>query len=310
MLEIEEGVKDVITLEHENALFECKLVYDIKAKCTWHKDGNILKSDKRISITQNGTWHRLEIKRVIISDQGIYTIECRHHETYISVKGHLFVSPRHINNGVFYNKIQHRGPGVETHLKNVEISTGKTIVLEAKFKYESEKYIWFKNNDVILHNQRTTIVNHATGSTITIIDAKPTDTGLYFVVAKTDLDFLSSYADVQVGEYNDESERQLPNIEDNLPDDSEALVGEEIRLVIKANLKTNTIVKWLKNNAEINRLTNKFSFVDYGNNYIGLNILNPTKSSEGEYLVTLLHDGMNQIIYTTTSLTVDRKYFE
>lgn len=307
LLDIEEKVEDVIVLKNETALLECKVAQNVKSTCSWYKDGQTLeRDDDRISIIKNSAWHRLEIKQASSNDVGIYVLESWKGHQYKALKGHLYVAPRDINDGAFYYNIKHRGPGVIKHLLNVKVYTTETINLVATFRFTSDKYYWYKNNDVVLQDKRTKIKKSEGTASLIIKNAQPADAGIYYVVTSTKQGYLSSCADVQVGDHK-EIRPVFPILKERLPENMVVFAGEELRIVLQAQLDKDTIIQWDKDGALLQ--TPDIVKMDYGNNYLGITISGTNINSAGFYRVVLMNSVMYQVVSSSTHVQVKRKYY-
>lgn len=280
-----------------DAIFECKVEGYPPPKCLWFKDGKLIKQNKRISVYEQKSWHRLEIISVEFADHGLYNIVCKNNMNTIVAKANLYVVEN--TDDVLYTNII-SNIYVIRHLSSVITKIGENIYLEATVKTDSDaNYTWYKSGEIVYENSRTTIENSKNRPSLKISKGAFDDTGIYCVVARTKYGIVSSYACVQVfGDWNMKNnlidhlnDTSITNrddegifIQDPLPEELEANENEDVRLICVANIEFSTTIEWFKDKKKLNDYAIP---EDYGHNYIGLRIRNPTKNDTGDYSVVI-----------------------
>ncbi|KAM3968487.1 myosin light chain kinase, smooth muscle-like [Aphomia sociella] len=304
-LEIEEPLEDAVVNEGAVAVFECKVIGHPQTISVWYKDGEQVQPSKRIKIINDRKWRRLEIDAVTADDHGLYSIILKNKSSTTYSNARLLVGPQR-------GKIIHTCPcprwtlTVPKQLKNVTAKLGERVELEVEFQSEAlTDYIWFKSDRPVIENERILILNNKTYSILSILCGRLSDSGIYTVVTKTKYGYASSIANVQVIPDDIKIlDSDNPFIEEPLPDDVEANEDEEIRLVCKVKHDINTVIKWYKNGAIINK-DKRLIPEEYGGDYVGLRILDAQKSDSGEYTIVLENEITPQIDKSACFLTVN-----
>lgn len=298
-LEIEEPLEDIVTDEFTHIIFKCK-ISDSSEECVsykWYHDGKCLEQSRKHTMSCNEKWHQLEITSIKAYDQGVYSVilKSSSHETYS--KANLYVRPikdRYYNNNndVVYMNVIPKMIGVVRHLKCSRLLVGSTIELEAEFDEDClEDYIWYKSNKPFIPHDRTIILNDKRSTTLSILHAKETDSGIYHVVSKSEYGIASTYASVAVinTDFNVLSNSEdVPTVED-LPDEIEVSKGEEVRIVCKATCDINTLVFWSKDGSDLEN-NDKVTSEYINNSCICLRIKSANSDDSGEYTVTVQDD--------------------
>ncbi|XP_050361323.1 uncharacterized protein LOC126780714 [Nymphalis io] len=294
-VEVEEPLQDIVTDEFSCAIFECK-ISDCSEQCTscrWYKDGKCIESSRKFKITSNGKWHRLQITTTTALDQGVYVVLLKNYLGEVFSKANLYVKQikeNHVNNDVLYLSPMAKRFDVVQHLRFTKVLVGDTIELEAVFNCDAlEDYIWYKSNNLLVPNKRMIILNDKRTTTLSILCAKESDTGIYHVVSKSEYGVASSFASVVVintGLNTLNTSEVVPSIDETLPDELEVNEGEDVRLICKASYDVNTLISWSKNGARIEE--NKNVVTEYYNNrYISLRIRNTCLNDTGEYSIAM-----------------------
>lgn len=315
-MEIEEPLQDVVTDEFSCAIFECKIsdCSNQCVSCRWYRDGKHIEPSRKFKITCNGKFHRLEIISPTTHDQGVYVVLLKNHLGEVFSKANLYVKQMkesNIYNDVINLKPVHKRFHVVKHLKCIKVLVGDTIELEAVFNCDAlEDYVWFKSNNLLLQNERMILLNDKKTTTLSILCAKETDSGIYHVVSKSEYGIASSFASVVVVNVDLNTlhiSELVPCIDETLPEELEVNEGEDLRLICKASFDVNTSIYWYKNGEKIEE--NKNIVTEYYNNrYICLKIENVSLNDGGEYSIVLLDNITGQKDSSTCFLTINGTY--
>ncbi|CAG5003253.1 unnamed protein product [Parnassius apollo] len=291
-LHIEVPLQDIIVDEFSVALLECKISAQKIPSFTWYKDGQVISPSERIKITSNNEWYRLEIKSVAAHDYGVYTIICSDGIRQRMSKANLYVRPVrnfYDNYGIVYmNPCPRESVAVFRHLIDLSLQIGERIELEIELKSAcAEDFLWYKSNNLIDQDPRTIILKDSKTSTLSILRARKSDTGLYHVVAKTNRGITSSFAEVIVTNVLG-IKGSIPSVIEHFPDELEIYVKENTRIMCKAKIDSHTLTRISKDGLDIyDRF--KITIEEYGGGYIGLEIVDPCLHDAGEYTLTLHH---------------------
>ncbi|XP_047544108.1 uncharacterized protein LOC125076163 [Vanessa atalanta] len=312
-VEVEEPLQDIVTDELSCVIFECKI-----SDCTqqsisskWYKDGKCIEPSRKFKISANGKWHRLQITTTTAEDQGVYIVLLKNYIGEVFSKANLFVKPikeNHVNNDVLYLSSMVKRFDVVQHLRFTKVLVGDTIELEAMFNCDAlQDYIWYKSNNLLIPNERMIVLNDKRTTTLSILCAKESDTGIYHVISKSEYGIASSFASVVVinTDLNTLNISEIvPSIDESLPDELEVNEGEDVRLICKASYDVNTIICWSKNGARIEE--NKNVVTEYYNHrYISLRIRNTCLNDTGEYSITVRDKITGQTDSSSCFLTIN-----
>ena len=82
-------MKTASVLEGENCTFECLLSHDLMEEPTWTINGQLVVSDSRLQVTQNGRLYKLAIKEANLLDAGdvVFTVKDLSCRTMLFVLG-------------------------------------------------------------------------------------------------------------------------------------------------------------------------------------------------------------------------------
>ncbi|XP_038216457.1 uncharacterized protein LOC119835604 isoform X2 [Zerene cesonia] len=293
MIDIEECLRDVIADEYSNVVFECMIAEDCPIPTddifyTWIKDGEILRSTRRIKIKTDGKWHRLELSSVTASDQGVYIILLQHFGVQSLSKGYLYVKPTNsLTNGPMYLSAAARHNfGAVRQLVHTKVPVGGVIELEARFKEpKTEDFLWFKNNSLLVEDERTIILSDGRTTTLSIINAKEKDSGIYLVMYRSRFGYESSFTDVIVLNLEPaiiQRSEVIPSIDEPFPTVMEAYSGAEVRMVAKVHYDSNTIFSWGRGPEPL-QMRQNMEIQYFNNRYIALKMFCVSKSDGGEY---------------------------
>lgn len=312
---VEEPLRDIVTDEFTSIVFECK-VSDCSRRCishTWYKDGKQIEASRRIKISYDGKWHRLEITSVTYKDYGVYIILLNNNFNEIFSKANLYVKEikNKQNHDVLYINPKPQCFNVTRHLRCTKVLVGDTIELEATFNSNIlDDYLWFKSNQPLLPNERMIVLNDKRMTTLSILCAKETDTGLYHVVCKSEYGVASSFASVIVMNTNLvtlNTSEVTPSIDEPLPEELEVNVGEEGRFICKVTYDVNTLIQWFKNGVKLEE-SNNIAIEYYNNRYTCLRIKNACMKDGGEYSVVMRDEITGHTDTSTCFLTINRKF--
>ncbi|XP_023937955.2 titin homolog [Bicyclus anynana] len=311
-MEIEVPLRDIVTDEYTSIVFECK-VSDCSRRCIsykWYKDGKQIEATRRIKISYDGKWHRLEITSVITQDYGIYIILLNNNGKEIFSKANLYV--REIkdmqNNDVIYISPKSWCFNASRHLRCTKVLVGNIIELEATFNAESsDEYVWYKSNRPLLPNERTIVLNDKKTTTLSILCAKETDTGIYHVVCNSEYGIASSFANVIVLNTDLDtinSSEVVPSIDEPLQEELEINEGEDVRLMCKITYDVNTVIHWCKNGITLEKQDNKVTEY-YNNRYTCLRIKSASVKDGGEYSILMRDEITGHTDTSSCFLTVN-----
>ncbi|XP_064293081.1 uncharacterized protein LOC128683315 isoform X2 [Plodia interpunctella] len=231
-------------------------------------------------------WRRIEIESVTEEDNGLYIILLKNSSSAIFSKANLQVASDRIQ-CIHTCPCPKQSLSVTKQLKNVTVNLGERIELEVEFNSDVIEFQWLKGDTVLTPNERKIILDNSSSSVLSVLCARLNDTGIYTVVAKTKFGVTSSSAhvcilDIDLKSYNNE----IPVVEEHLTDEVEVNEDEDVRLICKVRYDTNTVIKWFKNGALID-CNNRLVAEEYIGDYIGLRILQATRSDTAEYSVVL-----------------------
>lgn len=314
-IEIEEPLHDVVADESTCVIFECR-ISQCSSKCTdfkWYKDGKNIESSNHMKTINNEQWYRLEIPSVAPQDHGVYVILLKNKTTETFSKANLYVRPTSDRCNNIYNETIYMNPSpkyifVEKHLRNAKILVGDTIELEAEFSADcSSDYLWYKSNYPLIPNDRTIVLSDKRTTTLSILCAKETDSGIYHVVSKSEYGVASSFANIVV--LNTDlstlnNSELVPCIEEALADELEVNDQEETRLLCKASYDVNTCIEWLKNKKSIEEMQNMVTEY-YNNSYMCLRIKNTSLNDSGEYSLSMRDEITGQVDSSSCFITVN-----
>ncbi|XP_041987324.1 titin-like [Aricia agestis] len=298
-IQIDEELEDIIADECSCVVFECKLSGKSPkySSYKWYKNGKCIKSRPTVKATANGSWYRLEIISASIEDAGVYFLLLERNGSKVYSYANLYVRPIknsvNNNNEVIYMNPHTNNRLVEKHLLHTRVRVGETIELEAKFTDVVDECQWYRSNQLIVQNERTIFLNDTKTTSLSILCACETDTGVYQVISKTKHGAASSFASVVVIDTDLKVRNScdvVPRIIDPMVDEIETNIGEEIRLTCKAIIDNNTSIKWLKKGKPFEEtLRSNEDVVQeiYNNEYISLRFLKPNLLDTGEYTLNL-----------------------
>ncbi|CAK1553970.1 unnamed protein product [Leptosia nina] len=237
--EVEEHLRDVIVEERGTVTFLCVLTNftEDKVRVAWSRNGKRLRNSIDTKINEKKRTHSLELKCVQLNDHGVYNFMFRSIRIQSITKGLLFVKPAqpNIKDGVLYLKAPNRRTsGFLNQLINVCVVVGGTIEFEATLKEKAITVEWYKNNEVIESDERMIFLSDNRTITLAILRAQETDSGIYYIVAKTQQSIESSFASVNVvrcDPYCQLASESSVYIDEAFPKLIEAYSGEEVRLL-------------------------------------------------------------------------------
>lgn len=314
-IEIEEPLHDIVTDEFTSVVFECKVRECSRRciSCKWYKDGKQVEATHRIKISYDGKWHRLEITSVTCNDYGVYIILLNNNSSEIFSKANLYVKEvnGNNNNDVLYIDPKPQAFTALRHLRCTKVLVGDTIELEATFNADTlGDYLWYKSNRPLVPNERTIVLNDRRTTTVSILCAKETDTGIYHVVCKSEYGIASSFASVVVVNTNLitlNASELTPSIDEPLPEELEINEGEPVRLMCKVSYDVNTNIQWSKNGLNLEE-SNNIVIEYYNNRYTCLRIKNACMKDGGEYTILMRDEITGHTDSSTCYLTVNRKF--
>uniref|UniRef100_A0ABM5F7Q2 Obscurin-like protein 1 isoform X2 n=1 Tax=Pogona vitticeps TaxID=103695 RepID=A0ABM5F7Q2_9SAUR len=211
---------------HYRCLVSEDLVLSVMLSCPqgevkWYKDGEKLQDTERVRLEQEGTHHSLVIRGAKRSDAGEYlcdsgddslifnvTVE----EPPISIVGNTGVPEHH------------------------SVAAGEALVLACKVSSPSAVVHWLRNGEELVSSKHVRIEAHGRHRKLTILGAKPGDSGSYLCDAGTDrMVFTAEVAAPPVHIVN-KAEAQVP---------VEVQEGENMTLVARLS-QEKASVQWLK----------------------------------------------------------------
>ncbi|CAG4977767.1 unnamed protein product [Colias eurytheme] len=316
MIDIEECLKDVIADEDTNVVFECKIAGECQIPedeiyATWIKDGEILRSSRRMRISIAGKWHRLEIRGITANDQGVYIILLQHFGVQSLSKGYLYVklTKSLANVPLYLTAAPRHNFGAVRHLVHTKVPVGGIIELEARFKQQkTEDFLWFKSNRVIVEDERTIILSDERTTTLSILNAQVTDSGIYLVMYRTRFGYESTFTDVIVLDLEPaiiQRSELIPSIDEPFPRIMEAYCGAEVRMVAKVHYDSNTEFSWGRGPEPL--LIRPNMEVQYFNNrYVALKIFCVAMADGGEYTLNARNRITGYTESTTCTLLINK----
>ncbi|XP_047524541.1 striated muscle preferentially expressed protein kinase-like [Pieris napi] len=285
--------QDIIVKENGRITLECDLLNLArkKLKTYWCKDGEVIKSWRRIKQSSTGNFCKLILTSITPKDEGVYILHCN--EVFTHVKVLLYIKPAkpNIPNGVFYIKAQRRHRmGMQTQLTSSKFYAGDTIMLEASLKKKKiEEFQWFKNNKVVKEGARRIILNDDKITSLSITKAKETDGGIFHVVGKTKYGVESSFAEVIVVKLKQEKlpiGDYIPRVDETFTKTEEVYEGEEARIIFKIYYDNHTAFEYLKDE-NVLEANDNIEVQYYNSRYIALRFLTASMIDTGTYRVTV-----------------------
>ncbi|XP_060628767.2 obscurin-like protein 1 isoform X2 [Anolis sagrei] len=193
-----------------------------KGEVKWYKDGEKLQDTERVRLEQDGTRHMLVILGVRRSDAGEYlcdsgddslifyvTVE----EPPISIVGNTEVPEHH------------------------SLATGEALVLVCKVSSPNAVVRWLRDDEELISSKRIRIETHGNHRQLTILGAKPGDSGSYVCDAGTDRMVTTVEVAAPPVSIVNKTDAQLP---------VEVQEGENVTLVARLS-QEKASVQWLKN---------------------------------------------------------------
>ncbi|XP_022129567.2 striated muscle preferentially expressed protein kinase-like [Pieris rapae] len=289
-------LQDIMANENGHMTFECDLSILNKVKqlkAYWCKDGEVIKSSRRIKTVSDGNFWRLCLTTITPKDQGVYILLCNEVYNPVLSKYVLYiktVKPK-IPSGVFYVKAQPRHKiGMQSHFNSTKMYAGQTIELEASLKENKiEEFKWFKSNKIVKEDARIIILNDNKNTSLSIIKAKENDSGIYQVVGKTKYGVESTFAEVKVvpmGADKSPKDDYIPLVDETFTKIEEAYEEEEARLIFKIYFDNHTKFEWLKD-GKVFEPNNEVQVQYYNSRYIALRLLNARMKDTGTYQLTV-----------------------
>ncbi|CAH2035689.1 unnamed protein product, partial [Iphiclides podalirius] len=290
-MKLQDTLRDVVIDEFSVAVLQCQIISNQPTDIFWYKDGELLTTSQRIKLLKSNYWHQLEISPVSMSDSGIYTIICTDGRTRLHSKCALYVKNIrniHLNDSVFYFAQCPEEIVVLRHIRDISIFKGERIRLELLLKKGIvDEYEWYKSNCGVYNDKRTLIMSGDDYSTLSIPCAVETDSGLYHVAAKNEQSIVSSFAKVIVTDAIDNRDH-IPVIVEPFPDEIESNESEELRIMCRIRVDSETMLSCEKNRFEIDN-DGKIRQEDYGNGYVGMTFLNPDFQDTADYTIAVRH---------------------
>nr|XP_060628767.1 obscurin-like protein 1 [Anolis sagrei ordinatus] len=193
-----------------------------KGEVKWYKDGEKLQDTERVRLEQDETRHTLVILGVRRSDAGEYlcdsgddslifyvTVE----EPPISIVGNTEVPEHH------------------------SLATGEALVLVCKVSSPNAVVRWLRDDEELISSKRIRIETHGNHRQLTILGAKPGDSGSYVCDAGTDRMVTTVEVAAPPVSIVNKTDAQLP---------VEVQEGENVTLVARLS-QEKASVQWLKN---------------------------------------------------------------
>lgn len=291
------------------AKFLCKVRCNGIPIIMWYKDGKLLRKSDRITLSFDDKTYQLQIKNVTQADYGVYSFICADGISQLRSRAGLYIKPEK-NQGVMYRvPVDFEKIDVDRHIIHNLIEEGERIELEIQLQNEVDiEFLWYKSNSRVVSDERITILHNGKCSTLSILEAIKTDSGLYHVMARSHKGLVSSFTSVVVM-HNIENRERSPVIKELLPEEVACNKNENVNVMCKITADSHTlppIWKKITNNGAGAEITNneKFKKEDYGCGYIGLKLVNATLQDAAEYSVTVRNGLTNQIDSTSFFLLV------
>ncbi|XP_068620005.1 uncharacterized protein [Battus philenor] len=198
-IEVLERINDITADELSRAEFHCTFLARTALRVLWTKDGLPIETSWRVRTSSIKQTFSLTITPVHRSDYGLYTIICSDGKHKILLKAALNVRPfrgLHYNNGFLYSDHPlSENIAIETKISNVRVRVGERLIFRFSLQTTSaEKFWWYRSDIELTFNRRIAIVQDQQSSSLMVLRAQITDSGLYHVVVKTTKGFASSFA--------------------------------------------------------------------------------------------------------------------
>ncbi|CAL8273140.1 unnamed protein product [Arctogadus glacialis] len=187
LITIVQRLKTASVLEGENCTFECLLSHDLMEEPTWTINGQLVVSDARLQVIQNGRLYKLAIKEANLLDAGdvVFTVKD------LSCRTMLFVREKAVH--------------VFREMQSVKVVPGDDAVLSCEITKPEATIRWLKNGHPVRPGSRYVVSVEKTLVSLVIRSATVRDAGEYCCEA----DGIATRAKLEVRELQHTFSREL-----------------------------------------------------------------------------------------------------
>ncbi|XP_031365474.1 obscurin isoform X3 [Apis dorsata] len=182
---IKTTLADKTVYETQTIVFDVEATSLPRADAKWFKDGKPLRSGERVRIESSGERFRMELSKIIVEDEGVYTCSFSNKLGEDMTEGYLTV----------HTVDELRRPKFIETLQDVDVANGKSGMFKAMFTADPiPDIIWyFKGNEIHSEDSRLKItINNKPGSdkltettvTLSVPKCSKDDTGEYTLKLK------------------------------------------------------------------------------------------------------------------------------
>ncbi|XP_016767640.1 obscurin isoform X7 [Apis mellifera] len=294
---IKSTLADKTVYETQTIVFEVEATSLPRADAKWFKDGKPLRSGERVRIESSGERFRMELSKIIIEDEGVYTCSFSNKLGEDMTEGYLTVQ----------TVDELRRPKFIETLQDVDVANGKSGMFKAMFTADPVPDItwYFKGDEIHSEDSRLKItVDNKPGSD------KLTETTVTLSVPKCSKDDTGEYTLKLKNKYGEAESNAFLNLllcpEIQELNDVTTNVGESLawQAIIKGNPKPD--ITWSKDGKVLEK-GERYDFEeDKRNNKFTLVIKEVEIDDKGAYQVTAknyLGEASAQAILTPYSET-------
>ncbi|XP_050301684.1 peroxidasin isoform X2 [Anthonomus grandis grandis] len=223
---------------------DCRAIGNPPPRITWSHNGREIAPSYRHLTSPDGSLTILDIEE---SDHGSYRCEASNYNGRVSAEANILIKV---------------APIFSIQPENINVITGKSIRLVCVASGTPvPQMIWYKDDLEIVPSDDRVYFN-ADRTTLEIINAIETDSGLYVCEAKNELGSREVSARVKVSQSDDRPPKLIYK-----PYNIEAFIGSTIELPCRAQGDPNPGITWQKDGARMQR-TGRFKIGLTGNLYI------------------------------------------
>ncbi|XP_008110065.2 obscurin-like protein 1 isoform X1 [Anolis carolinensis] len=193
-----------------------------KGEVKWYKDGEKLQDTERVRLEQDGTCHTLVILGVKRGDAGEYLCDSGD------------------DNLIFYVTVEEPPISIVGNTEVPEhhsLAAGEALVLVCKVSSPNAVVRWLRDDEELISSKRIRIEAHGNHRQLTILGAKPGDSGSYVCDVGTDRMVTTVEVAAPPVSIMNKTDAQLP---------VEVQEGENVTLVARLS-QEKASVQWLKN---------------------------------------------------------------
>ncbi|XP_044217711.1 obscurin [Thunnus albacares] len=184
---ITQRMKTSSILEGENCTFECQLSHDLSDEPSWTINGEVVVTNSRIQVVNNGRRYRLTIRDAVLSDAGDVVFAIKD----LSCRTMLFVKEKPVH--------------IFRELLNVKAVPGEDAELSCEITKPEVTIRWMKNGHLIRRSQKYEMSVEKNLARLVIKNATIRDSGEYCCEAEG----VASRAKVEIRELQHTFAREL-----------------------------------------------------------------------------------------------------